>query len=71
MKATLLGTGTSAGIPIIGCKCAVCLSTDPRNRRRRTCLHLETQEIHIQIDTPPDFREQALAYQIPSPSFAL
>jgi phosphoribosyl 1,2-cyclic phosphate phosphodiesterase len=65
MKATLLGTGTSSGVPIIGCDCPVCQSSDPRNRRRRTSLHLETDEIHIQVDTPPDFREQALAYRIP------
>ncbi|MBT3194014.1 MAG: MBL fold metallo-hydrolase, partial [Verrucomicrobia bacterium] len=65
MKATLLGTGTSSGIPIIGCECPVCKSPDPRNRRRRTSLHIETDEIHIQVDTPPDFREQALAYRIP------
>jgi phosphoribosyl 1,2-cyclic phosphate phosphodiesterase len=65
MRATLLGTGTSSGIPLIGCECAVCQSSDPRNRRRRTSIHIETDTVHIQVDTPPDFREQALAYQIP------
>lgn len=64
MKATLLGTGTSSGVPLIGCDCPVCKSTDPRNRRRRTCLHLEAGGVHIQIDTPPDFREQALDYKV-------
>lgn len=65
MKAIFLGTGTSAGIPIIGCSCAVCTSSDPRNRRRRTGLYLEADDRHIVIDTPPDFREQALAYRLP------
>ncbi len=65
MKATLLGTGTSSGIPIIGCDCDVCQSDDPRNKRRRTSLHLEAGGVHVQVDTPPDFREQALRYKLP------
>ena len=65
MKATFLGTGTSAGIPIIGCYCPVCASTDPRNRRRRTSLYLEAGGQHIVVDTPPDFREQALEHRLP------
>ena len=65
MKATLLGTGTSSGIPLIGCECPVCLSDDPHNRRLRTSLHLEVDGVHIQVDTPPDFREQALTHRIP------
>jgi len=64
MKATFLGTGTSSGVPVIGCDCAVCRSSDPHNRRRRTSLHLEAGGVHIQVDTPPDFREQALDYQL-------
>jgi phosphoribosyl 1,2-cyclic phosphate phosphodiesterase len=64
MKAKLLGTGTSSGVPLIGCDCEVCKSTDPRNRRRRTCLHIESGGFHIQVDTPPDFREQSLDYGI-------
>jgi phosphoribosyl 1,2-cyclic phosphate phosphodiesterase len=64
MRAQLLGTGTSSGVPLIGCDCAVCKSADPRNRRRRTCLHLEAGGVHIQVDTPPDFREQALEYGV-------
>jgi len=64
MRATLLGTGTSAGIPIIGCDCEVCRSTDPRNRRLRTSLHLEAGGVHIQVDMPPDFREQALTHRL-------
>lgn len=65
MRVTFLGTGTSVGIPTIGCTCAVCLSTDPRNKRRRTSLYVEAEGVGILIDTPPDFREQALAYRVP------
>jgi phosphoribosyl 1,2-cyclic phosphate phosphodiesterase len=65
MKAVFLGTGTSNGIPMIGCRCEVCASADPRNRRRRTCLYVEAGGCHVVIDTPPDFREQALAAAIP------
>jgi phosphoribosyl 1,2-cyclic phosphate phosphodiesterase len=65
LKATFLGTGTSSGIPIIGCDCEVCTSPDPRDRRRRTSLFVETAGQHLLVDAPPDFREQALAYKIP------
>ena len=64
-KATFLGTGTSSGVPIIGCDCAVCTSTDPRDRRRRTSLYVEAADQCLLVDTPPDFREQALAYRVP------
>ena len=50
---------------MIGCPCAVCISTDPRNRRRRTSLYVEAGGHHVIIDTPPDFREQALDAGIP------
>ncbi len=65
MKATFLGTGTSAGVPVIGCDCPVCTSPDPRNKRRRTSLYVETAKTCILVDTPPDFREQAIAYRLP------
>ncbi|NQU40801.1 MAG: MBL fold metallo-hydrolase [Lentisphaerae bacterium] len=65
MKAIFLGTGTSAGIPIIGCDCPVCLSSDSRNRRLRTSLYLVAGDQHILVDTTPDFREQALAHHLP------
>jgi len=65
MKATLLGTGTSVGVPVIACDCPVCSSSDPRNRRRRTALYLRAEGADILVDTPPDFREQALEYAIP------
>jgi len=65
LKATFLGTGTSSGIPIIGCDCEVCTSRDPRDRRRRTSLYLEAGGVHLLVDTPPDFREQALTFRMP------
>jgi phosphoribosyl 1,2-cyclic phosphate phosphodiesterase len=64
MKAILLGTGTSVGIPVIGCDCRVCRSGDPRNKRRRTSLYLEAGGAHVVVDTPPDFREQMLAHDV-------
>lgn len=64
MKAVFLGTGTSVGIPVIGCDCPVCASDDPRNRRRRTSLYVEAGTTHVVVDTAPDFREQVLAYGV-------
>ncbi|AKJ64881.1 MBL fold metallo-hydrolase [Kiritimatiella glycovorans] len=61
MKLTFLGTGTSHGIPMIGCHCPVCSSKDPRNRRRRCSLHVEAGDLSMLFDTPPDLREQALS----------
>ncbi len=65
MKIVFLGTGTSVGVPMIGCHCPVCTSADPRNSRRRSSLYVEAAGRHVVVDTPPDFREQALAYRIP------
>ena len=65
MKITFLGTGTSVGVPVIGCECAVCKSADSHNRRRRSSLHIESAGVHITVDTPPDFRDQALECKIP------
>lgn len=64
MKLTFLGTGTSVGVPMIGCHCRVCTSPDPRNKRQRTSLYVETPEIAILIDTSPDLRQQALRWGI-------
>ncbi len=64
-RATFLGTGTSSGVPLIGCDCAVCHSADPRDRRRRTSLYVEAGGTHVLVDAPPDFREQALAWRVP------
>jgi phosphoribosyl 1,2-cyclic phosphate phosphodiesterase len=66
MKATLtvLGSGTSMGVPTIGCDCAVCRSADPRDRRTRPSVLLEYDGNVVLIDTTPDFREQALRENI-------
>ncbi len=62
MKATLtvLGSGTSMGVPTIGCSCAVCRSTDPHDRRTRPSVLIEYGGKFVLIDTTPDFREQAI-----------
>ena len=60
MKLTFLGTGTSQGVPIIGCDCAVCRSADPRDRRLRTAAMVECRGRCIVIDAGPDFRYQML-----------
>jgi phosphoribosyl 1,2-cyclic phosphate phosphodiesterase len=66
MKATLtvLGSGTSMGVPTIGCTCAVCHSSDPRDRRTRPSVLIEYGGHFVLIDTTPDFREQAIREQI-------
>jgi phosphoribosyl 1,2-cyclic phosphate phosphodiesterase len=61
MRLRFLGTGTSMGIPVVGCRCAVCTSPDARNRRTRTSALLSVGDLCIQIDAGPDFRSQALA----------
>ena len=60
MKLTFLGTGTSKGIPEIGCTCPTCLSTDPRDKRLRVSALVETEHTRILIDCGPDFRAQML-----------
>lgn len=60
MKITFLGTGTSTGIPEIGCKCAVCTSSDYRDKRLRSSVYIEWRGKHILIDCGPDFRQQML-----------
>ena len=58
---TFLGTGTSAGVPMIGCRCAVCQSTDPKDTRLRPSIHVDVPgRASILVDTTPDFRQQAL-----------
>ncbi len=61
MRLTLLGTGTSFGVPQIGCDCAVCHSTDPHDRRLRTAALIEDAGTTLLIDTPPELRLQLLA----------
>jgi len=60
MKITFLGTGTSQGVPIINCACPVCLSPDPRNKRLRTSISIESENTSLLIDTTPDLRQQLL-----------
>lgn len=60
----MLGSGTSTGVPVIGCGCAVCRSNDPRNRRMRPGLRLDLADGTVVIDTSPDFREQALRFAL-------
>lgn len=60
MRFTLLGTGTSQGVPIIGCNCKVCRSSDPQDKRLRTSLLIESEETSVCIDIGPDFRYQLL-----------
>lgn len=59
-RVTMLGSGTSSGVPVIGCSCPVCSSTDPRNRRLRASVRLELAGGTVLVDTSPDLREQAL-----------
>lgn len=60
MKLTFLGTGTSQGVPVIGCRCKVCQSTDSHDKRLRTSAMVECDDCRIIIDAGPDFREQML-----------
>jgi phosphoribosyl 1,2-cyclic phosphate phosphodiesterase len=65
VKLTFLGTGTSFGVPQIGCQCAVCRSTDPRDKRTRSGALVETDEAtRILIDTPPELRLQLIAAKV-------
>jgi len=60
MRVTVLGCGTSSGVPQIGCACRVCRSTDPKNKRRRCSIFVEAKGQRILFDTGPDLREQCL-----------
>ena len=60
MKLTFLGTGTSQGVPVIGCRCGVCTSPDRRDWRLRTSAMVETRGVRLVIDAGPDFRYQML-----------
>lgn len=64
MKLQFLGTGTSTGVPQIGCSCSVCRSSDPRDNRLRCSAMLIEGNKHILIDCSPDFRQQALRFPV-------
>jgi phosphoribosyl 1,2-cyclic phosphate phosphodiesterase len=64
-RATLLGTGTSHGVPMIGCACTTCRSTDPRDRRLRPSMYIDVQDrVCILVDTATDLRQQMLTHEI-------
>jgi phosphoribosyl 1,2-cyclic phosphate phosphodiesterase len=63
-RVTFLGSGTSSGVPAIGCTCAVCQSSDPRDKRLRPSIVLEAAGGTILVDTSPDLRQQALTYGV-------
>ena len=64
MKFRFLGTGTSVGVPQIGCKCKVCTSTDPRDKRRRCGAYVRSKDAAFLIDTPPEMRLACVEYGI-------
>lgn len=67
MKITILGTGTSCGVPQIGCQCEVCQSHDPRDKRLRCSALVETDNTTLLVDCGPDFREQMLRINMQKP----
>lgn len=71
MKITFLGTGTSQGIPVIGCDCKVCTSINPRDKRLRSSIFIESDFGKILIDTGPDLRQQLLRENIDDIDFIL
>ena len=64
MEVIFMGTGTSQGVPMIACNCAVCTSADPRNHRTRSCMHIVMDGLHIQVDAAPEFRLQCVREKI-------
>ncbi len=64
MKITFLGTGTSQGVPIIACECAICQSSNLKDKRLRSSVLIETEHTNVVIDTGPDFRQQMLRNKV-------
>jgi phosphoribosyl 1,2-cyclic phosphate phosphodiesterase len=64
MRIKFLGTGTSHGVPVLGCKCKTCTSTDPKNKRYRTSVFVEEKNTPLVIDMPAEFRLRAIEYGI-------
>jgi phosphoribosyl 1,2-cyclic phosphate phosphodiesterase len=71
MIVTFLGSGTSTGVPVVGCRCRVCTSSDPKNQRLRQSVKIEANGKHFLIDTTPDLRLQLLRDPIPRLDFIL
>ena len=71
MRVTFLGTGTSTGVPVIGCHCRVCTSTHPYNQRLRQSVLIEANGLYGLIDTTPDLRLQLLRHPIPRLDYIL
>lgn len=63
-RLVFLGTGTSQGVPLIGCRCPVCTSSDPRDKRLRTSALVTTPEVSVLLDAGPDFRYQMLRAEV-------
>ncbi len=64
LRVTVLGCGTSMGVPQLGCRCAVCTSSDPRNQRTRPSVHLQAGDTCVLIDAPPELRLQLIATRL-------
>jgi len=64
MKVTFLGTGTSQGVPVIACHCAVCQSVDLKDKRLRTSIMITSDSTQVVIDSGPDFRQQMLTHHV-------
>ncbi|MEI7669466.1 MAG: MBL fold metallo-hydrolase [Pseudomonadota bacterium] len=66
MKITILGSGASYGVPVVGCSCKTCKSNNPKNKRKRVSVLVESATTKILIDTPPDLKQQAIDNDITS-----
>jgi len=66
MKITFLGTGTSQGVPIIACDCEICASPDPKDKRLRSSILVQHNNLNLVVDSGPDFREQMLRANLKS-----
>jgi phosphoribosyl 1,2-cyclic phosphate phosphodiesterase len=64
MRVTILGTGTSQGVPVIACKCDVCRSADSKDKRLRSAIMIEEGSLRIVVDVGPDFRQQMLRHEV-------